>query len=125
MIIDSSAILFDEADAPELASVIAGADRRSMSAVNFVEAAARYAGRNGAESIFDDFMRTAGVDIEPVTVEQALLARAAYARYGRGMGHPARLNLGDCFAYALARARDEPLLFKGSDFVHTDVRSAL
>jgi ribonuclease VapC len=65
------------------------------------------------------------VVIEPVTEEQARIARAAYRDYGRGSRHPARLNFGDCFAYALARATGEPLLFKGGDFVHTDIKPAL
>ncbi len=63
--------------------------------------------------------------IEPVTEAQVRIARLAYRRYGKGSGHPARLNFGDCFAYALARDRNEPLLFVGNDFVHTDIKSAL
>lgn len=60
--------------------------------------------------------------VEPVTPEQILIARVAFRRFGKGSGHPARLNFGDCFAYALARALDEPLLFVGYDFAHTDIR---
>ena len=79
-------------------------------------------GRSPAASdAFHDLSREARVTIEPVTVEQAHLARRAYRTYGRGSGSPARLNLGDCFAYALATAAGEPLLFKGNDFGHTDV----
>ncbi len=69
-------------------------------------------------------MREGDITIEPVTVEQAHLARAAYRDFGKGSGHPARLNFGDCFSYALAKATAEPLLFKGSDFPHTDVTPA-
>lgn len=65
------------------------------------------------------------ISIEPVTEAQARIARQAYRRFGKGNGHPARLNFGDCFAYALARDRNEPLLFVGNDFIHTDIRSAL
>jgi ribonuclease VapC len=65
------------------------------------------------------------VQIADVTAPQALLAREAYRDFGKGSGHPARLNFGDCFAYALAKERDEPLLYKGDDFGHTDVGSAL
>jgi ribonuclease VapC len=65
------------------------------------------------------------VTIEPVTVEQAVIAREAYRRYGRGTGHPAALNFGDCFAYALAKATGAPLLFKGNDFARTDITPAL
>lgn len=63
--------------------------------------------------------------IEPVTHEQVQIAREAFRQYGKGSGHPARLNYGDCFAYALARAMDEPLLFVGNDFGRTDVRRAV
>ena len=78
-----------------------------------------------ASDAFDDLIKEAGIMIEPVTAEQAHLARRAYRSYGRGSGSPARLNLGDCFAYALAKATGEPLLFKGDDFPHTDIEPAL
>jgi ribonuclease VapC len=70
---------------------------------------------------FDDFIREANISIEPVTEVQARIARAAYRDFGKGSGHPARLNFGDCFAYALAKESGEPLLFKGGDFAHTDI----
>lgn len=73
----------------------------------------------------DAFLANYMIPIEPVTERQAKLARIAYRRFGRGSRHPARLNFGDCFAYALARDRNEPLLFVGDDFIHTDIRSAL
>lgn len=72
----------------------------------------------------DRFLVAANAQVEPVTVAQVTLARAAHRTFGRGSGHPARLNFGDCFSYALARDRDEPLLFEGSDVSRTDVRSA-
>lgn len=71
----------------------------------------------------DMFFRQAGIVIEPLTVEHALIARQAYQNFGRGR-HPGGLNLGDCFAYALAKATGEPLLFKGDDFSKTDVIAA-
>jgi ribonuclease VapC len=74
---------------------------------------------------FDLLLHEAGIEIVPVTVEQARIAREAYRDFGKGSGHPAGLNFGDCFAYALATDRGEPLLYKGDDFVHTDIRSAL
>ena len=75
---------------------------------------------------FDDLTdMTNIIIIKPVTAHQAQLARKAHRRYGRGSGHRAHRNFGDCFAYALAKAFDEPLLFIGNDFVHTDVRPAL
>jgi ribonuclease VapC len=74
---------------------------------------------------FDDLVREAQLIVEPVTEAQARIAREAYRDFGRGSGHPARLNFGDCFAYALARSMSEPLLFKGDDFAHTDITPAL
>jgi ribonuclease VapC len=73
---------------------------------------------------FDDFVREANLSVEAVTAEQADIARAAFRDFGRGSSHPAKLNFGDCFAYALAKATGEPLLFKGDDFSHTDVARA-
>ncbi len=74
---------------------------------------------------FNDLIDDLGIIIEPVSAYQARVAREAHGRYGKGIGHPARLNFGDCFAYALAKEFDEPLLFIGQDFVHTDIRSVL
>jgi len=73
----------------------------------------------------DQLIETAGILIVPVTAAQVQIARAAHRDFGRGSGHAARLNFGDCFAYALATERAEPLLYKGDDFGHTDVRSAI
>ena len=70
-------------------------------------------------------MAEVGIVIEPVTERQARIAREAYRDFGKGSGHPAQLNFGDCFAYALAKDKAEPLLFKGADFAHTDVRRAI
>jgi ribonuclease VapC len=72
----------------------------------------------------EDLIEKAQIEVVPVIHEQALIARQAYRDYGRGSGHPANLNFGDCFSYALARAKREPILFKGDDFGHTDLRSA-
>ena len=74
---------------------------------------------------FDEFIREMSLIVEPVTREQADIGRAAYPDFGKGSGHPAQLNFGDCFAYALAKATGEPLLFKGTDFGHTDIRPAI
>lgn len=73
----------------------------------------------------DSVMARTGIVIEPVTHDQAAIAREAFHRFGKGGGHPARLNFGDCFAYALARFYGEPLLFIGNDFAATDIESAL
>ena len=129
MIVDTSAliaILRDERDATPYAKAIANAAVRRISAANYVETAAVIdASRDPiASRRFDDLLREARLVIEPVTEAQARIAREAYRDFGRGSGHPARLNFGDCFAYALARAKNEPLLFKGDDFTHTDIAPA-
>jgi ribonuclease VapC len=80
-------------------------------------------GDDNASANLDLFLDRLLVEIMPVTAKQARLARAAYARFGKGRDHPAKLNFGDCFSYALAIDRDEPLMFKGNDFGHTDVRT--
>lgn len=130
MIVDTSAlvaILRDEAEAASIATAIANADVRRISAVNYVEAAAVIDGSRDpvASRRFDDLCREAQLVIETVTEGQARIARAAYCDFGKGSGHAASLNFGDCFAYALAKIMDEPLLFKGDDFVHTDITSAM
>jgi ribonuclease VapC len=126
MIVDSSAvlaILMAESDAPFFAKAIESAEECRMSAVNWLEAAVRIdlGGDPIASNAFEDFMRESGIDVEAVDLEQAQIARNAYRAYGKGTAHPARLNLGDCFAYALAKLRAEPLLFKGDDFGKTDL----
>ena len=125
MIVDSSAvlaILFDEKDAETFARILTEADSCRMSAANFVEVAivVEAQTKNSGSRQFDAFVRRAGLVIEPVTEEQAHIARQAYTDFGKGR-HPAGLNFGDCFAYALARVLGEPLLYKGDDFPHTDV----
>ncbi len=130
MIVDSSAliaILRDKPAAPACAQALANAPVRRISAANYVEAAVVIdASRDPVASRrFDDLVRVAALVIEPVTEAHAQIAREAYRDYGKGGGHPAQLNFGDCFAYALARGTGEPLLFVGSDFTHTDIHPAL
>ncbi len=130
MIIDTSAlvaILRAEPEAEICARAIESAAERRVSAVNFVEAAVVIDGSRDpiASRRFDDLLRAARVHIEPVTESQARIARDAYRDFGKGSGHPARLNFGDCFAYALMKATGEPLLFIGTDFTHTDVMPAI
>ena len=129
MILDSSAILavlFAEEDASLFAEAIANASVRRLSAATWLESAIRIemTGSPVASLDFDAFIRESRVSIEPVDEDQVRVARAAYRAYGRGSGHPARLNYGDCFSYALAKVRNEPLLFKGDDFTHTDLTPA-
>ena len=130
MIIDTSAllaILRAEPDAALYAQAIERARSRRVSAAGFLEAAMVIdASRDPVASRrFDDLLKEAQVTIEPVTEGQARVAREAYRDFGKGSRHRARLNFGDCFAYALAKDLGEPLLFKGADFTHTDVTPAL
>ena len=130
MIVDTSAIvaiLRNEPEAESFAHAIASAKNRRVSAVNFVEAAAVIDGSQNpiASRRFDEFCREAAFTIESVTAEQAQIAREAYKDFGKGSGHPAQLNFGDCFAYALAKVLSEPILFKGHDFKNTDLDPAL
>jgi ribonuclease VapC len=130
VIVDASAliaILRDEPEAPACARAIEAASRRRISAANFVEAAIVIDASHDpiASRRFDDLVREAQLEIEPVTEAQARIAREAYRDFGKASGHPARLNFGDCFAYALARISGEPLLFKGDDFTHTDLTPEL
>jgi ribonuclease VapC len=130
MIIDTSALIAlirDEPDADRFFRALSHArEPKWMSAANYLEAAIVIDGAGSpiASRRFDEAVIEAGIIIEPVTREQAEIARAAYRDFGKGSGHPARLNFGDCFAYPLARARREPLLFKGDDFSQTDVAVA-
>jgi ribonuclease VapC len=128
MIIDSSAlvaILTSEPDGDLLEDALTDVLPRRISAVNYVEASIVMdsKGRPVLSHALDNFLQAAQIGIEPVTVQQAQLARQAYREYGRGR-HRAGLNFGDCFAYALAKEKGEPLLFKGDDFRRTDVEVA-
>jgi ribonuclease VapC len=130
MIIDTSAvvaILNDEPEAAAFAAAIGSAPIRRMSAATFVELAAVVERTRdpAASRILDDLLVRMAMEIMPVTGEQAQIARRAYWDFGRGSGHKAALNFGDCFSYALARVSREPLLFKGNDFTHTDITPAI
>jgi len=130
VILDTSAIiaiLRQESDAGEISRVIEEAEFRRMSVASFVEAAIVIDAKGDptASRKFDDLLRASMIELVPVDEEQARIARDAYRDFGKGSGHPAQLNFGDCFAYALAKASGEPLLYKGSDFSHTDVAPAL
>jgi ribonuclease VapC len=129
MVVDSSALLAILQDEPErraMIETIEGADRRCLSVVNLVEASIVIETRRGptAARLLDTLVERAGIEVVAVDLEQGELARRAFARYGKGR-HAAGLNFGDCFAYALARAFGESLLFKGNDFSQTDVVPAL
>ena len=129
--IDTSAIvaiLIGEPDWEMLARTIAEDTDPRLSAANFVEASLVLSGKAGiapeADKLLDEFVAASRISVEPVTIEHAFLARSAFASFGKGR-HPAGLNYGDCFAYALAKASNVPLLFKGNDFSQTDLVSAL
>jgi len=122
------ALLLNEPEHVEFAHAMAVARTRRLSAGSWIELAAvlsRHPHGDKLGTSLDDMMRDTYVTIEAVTVEQARIGHAAYREYGRGSKHAADLNFGDCFAYALAKATGEPLLFKGNDFSHTDVIRAV
>jgi ribonuclease VapC len=126
VIIDPSvlvAVILREPDARAFARAIRAAPARRLSAPGYVELAAVVDGRRDPvlSGAIDELLGAWRIEVVPFTVHQAQIAREAYQRFGRGSGHPARLNMGDCFSYALARDLGEPLLFKGSDFALTDI----
>ena len=129
IVVDSSAIIAifrQEDDAAHYAQRIAADDGPIMSAANILEISIVLRGLkkippDKAERWLDDFIEAAAIRIEPVTQDQARVARTAHIRFGKGTGHGAALNYGDCFAYGLARAMNAPLLCKGSDFPLTDI----
>jgi ribonuclease VapC len=127
MIVDTSALLavfFGEPEAEDFAPSIAGAEASRMSAANLLEAGivadSQTDPRTGRQ--LDVLVASLHLRIEPVTERHARIARQAYLDFGRA-NHPAKLNFGDCFAYALAKATAEPLLFKGDDFAQTDIKA--
>ena len=128
MIVDTSAVLavlFGEPDAEHYERTIAGASRCRMSVASFLETAIVLESRTGTEAghELDFFLERAPIELTPVAPEHAQAARRAWRRFGKG-NHPAGLNFGDCFSYALAAVTDEPLLFKGRDFSLTDIEAA-
>jgi ribonuclease VapC len=129
MIIDSSvivAILKDEREGLAFSKALDSADIIRISAASYLETSIVIdRNRNPVLSAgLEDLIESANIVIEPFTLEQAKIARQAYRDYGKGSGHPANLNFGDCFSYALAREKREPMLWKGDDFSHTDLRPA-
>jgi ribonuclease VapC len=129
VILDTSAIMAMILAEPEGAAfedLVTRVERVAMSAATHLEVSMVSAGRRSPDiwPDVDDLLQRMEVEVVPFTAEHAALARQAWRRYGKGR-HTAGLNLGDCFAYALAVSRDEPLLFKGDDFSQTDVKAAL
>ena len=129
MIIDTSAIvaiLNDEPERRAFNEAIEQSDICLLSAASFLEASIVMENNRGYEGLrdFDLWMATAGIELAPFDADQAQIARQAFRQYGKGR-HPAALNFGDCFSYALAKATGFPLLFKGEDFTKTDIQAAL
>ena len=129
IVLDTSAIyafLLKEPEAGQIEGAITEAPRRVVSAFTAFETRTVIWGRFGPRYIryVEDFLRDIAAEQHPFDAMQADLAFLAYRKFGKGSGHKARLNLGDCAAYALATSLDLPLLYKGDDFRHTDVRSA-
>lgn len=128
MVIDTSAVmamLLCEPEVDQFSALIKSARNRRLSTGSWIELGAVLTRRaDDLRTELVTLMSLLNIDLEPVTVEQARIGHDAYSRFGIGSGHPARLNFGDCFAYALAKSLGEPLLFKGEDFAQTDVTPA-
>ena len=129
MIVDSSAvlaILYREPDADRYEQSIATTAHCRISVANALETSIVVESRGGikAAAELDAFFASTGMEFADVTADHLTRARRAWRRFGKG-NHPAALNFGDCFAYALAEATGEPLLFKGNDFARTDIEAAL
>ena len=133
IVIDTSAIVSvirREDDADAIAACMVDASTVMLSAATLLEASIvlgdeRFGILSEGDKLLDEFLYREGVIIEPVSTVQAQLARLAFGQFGKGTGHPAGLNFGDCFSYALAKSLDLPLLYKGGDFAKTDIASAL
>ncbi len=130
IVVDSSAlvaIMRGEPEAGRFLETIATADALLLSSVNYLETSMVLAGPKGEAAVWhplEAFLARANIVVAPFDQEQARAAREAFLRFGKGR-HPAALNFGDCAAYALAKARRAPLLFKGEDFPKTDIAPAL
>jgi len=129
VIVDSSALLaviLGERDGDRFAAAMVDATSVRMSAANWLETAIVVDSRKSPAATvrFEDLTAALKIEMLPVTIDLAYRARRAYQEFGRG-NHAAKLNFGDCFAYALAKTRGESLLFKGNDFARTDVEPAL
>lgn len=129
MIVDTSALFAILAKEPErelFTRMIGEAQDARISAATLVELRVVVESRFGPQKrrSLDALLRTLEIEVVPFDEEQATIASDAYRDFGKGSGHPARLNLGDCYSYALASQSGEPLLYKGADFSHTDLRSA-
>lgn len=130
MVVDTSAIiaiLRAEHDAEAFALALGNTQNPVMSAATYLEAGLVMTNDKSPRALerLNILIDKANIEIVPTTPDEAIIGITAHQKYGRGTGHPAKLNFGDCFSYALAKSRNLPLLFKGDDFIHTDIQSAL
>jgi ribonuclease VapC len=132
MFVDASAIvamIAGEAEAGAMTDAVAHARSAVTSPLSTYEAsmalARKKAAKGQALEVVKLFLQASRIGVEPITAAHAALALEAHARFGKGTGHPAQLNMGDCFSYALAKSLGLSLLFKGKDFIHTDIPQAL
>ena len=127
MVIDTSVLLVilrNGPDAARFVDAIVEDSERVISAATLLETSLVLAGQTGTDAVFDDLdhlVRRANMLVMPVGTSHALTAREAFLKFGKGRGHPARLNFGDCLVYACAKLMSERLLFRGGDFHHTDL----
>jgi ribonuclease VapC len=130
MVLDTSAIvaaIANEPDGARFQQAMLGSASLTISSVTVLETRIVLQSRHGDKAVreFDEMLENAGVGVVPFDAAMAEAAFQAFRRYGKGRGHPAQLNIIDCAAYALAKIRGEPLLFKGGDFSNTDLQPAL
>jgi ribonuclease VapC len=129
IVVDASAVLavlLREDDRDVFASALSNADHLLISVASVFECSMKVQSNSSPnqDEKVDDFLRDSGFEILPIGLIELATARTAFGTYGKGMGHPAQLNFGDCFSYALAKTRNLPLLFKGTDFSQTDIAIA-
>lgn len=130
MVLDTSAIIAtitNEQDSPRFRAAMLGAESLLISSIAVLETKIVLFARLGQDAVglFEDLLENAGIVVVPFDGEMARAAFDAFLRFGKGLGHPAQLNIVDCAVYALAKERSQPLLFKGDDFARTDILSAL
>jgi ribonuclease VapC len=128
LVVDTSALIAvirSEAEAAQIIDFLGRTDQRFLSAATLLEASIVTAGKGSEPERLNMLVQQVAFDVVPFSAGEASIGAEAFRKFGKGSGHPAKLNFGDCFAYALAKSRNLPLLFKGDDFVHTDIKSAL
>ena len=119
------AVIRSEPEASQILDVLGRAEQSFLSAATLLEASIVTVGKGGESERLDILVQRAALEVVPFSAVEASAGAEAFRKFGKGSGHPAKLNFGDCFAYALAKTRNLPLLFKGDDFIHTDIEPAL